>query len=557
MKYIDGVDRSQLILYPAKLDDLVSDENPVRVIDAFVDSLELPQMGFKYANLDTTKAGHPSYSPNHLLKLYMYGYFNKTRSSRRLMWLCETNTDVMWLMGHLTPDFRTISDFRKDHIKQIKQVFKMFTKLCAELGLYRKEIGVQDGSKFRAVNSKDNNLTESKLKKKLELLEEKITKYLEELDKNDAEEGEPQKYTREEIEEMISKLKERKEIYEETQKKMKKDGISQVSLTDPDSRLMKSPNGGFDVSYNVQIIVDPSSHMIGAFDVTNKGNDVGQISSLTEQLKGDLDIDILDVVADKGYEDKDDMLKCLMNGTIPHIPSKSEEDSYELDTEYKAVEITKELLDSTAPGDIKTCLEAGVLPNAYKDKGIVVKVVEMKQYETDETGSESCFTLNEEGSAVICPNGSELNKVATLYGKGKTRFASKSACRDCKNKCTTSAFKQVDLKDGQTVLSTRKYRTVKKVKITLKPDKDKIHNRKCVVEHPFGTVKRWLDGAYTLLMSKEKVIADLALLFLSYNMKRAINMIGVQALTDGMREIMKSYSRSFCFIFTVPAKLIV
>ena len=339
---------------------------------------------------------------------------------------------------------------------------------------------------------------------------------------------------------------------------MKEEDISQVSLTDPDARLMKSANGGFDVSYNVQIIVDPVSHMIGAFEVTNHGNDMGQLSPLTEQLKRDLDIDILDAVADKGYEDKDDMLNCLMNGTIPHVPSKSGEDSYEFEIDYSTVEITEEMLNSTMPENIKACLEAGVLPNAYKDKGIEITVVEVEKYATDETDSESCFTLNEEGTAVICPNGSELNKVARLHGKGKTRFTSRSACSNCEEKCTESAFKQVDLKDGQTVLSIRKYQKVKRVKITLKPDKDKIWNRKCIVEHPFGTVKRWLDGSYTLLMKEEKVSADLALLFLSYNMKRAINMIGIQALIEGMREvmgkIMEDYSRFLRIIFNIPKK---
>ena len=559
MKYIMGADRHQIILFPEKLDDLVSDDNPVRVIDALVDNLDLHVLGFKYANLGVAEVGHPCYPPWVMLKLYMYGYFNKVRSSRRLQWLCETNTDVMWLTGQMTPDFRTISDFRKDHVEQIKQVFTLFTKMCAELGLYSTEIGVQDGSKFRAVNSKDNNLTESKLDKKLELLEEKIAKYLEELDKNDAEEGDLRKYTKEEIEEMLKKVRERKDYYEALQKMMKEEGISQVSFTDPDSRLMKSPNGGFDVSYNVQIIVDPSSHMVGAFEVTNQGNDMGLLSPLTEQLKEDLGTDILEAVADKGYEDKEDMLNCLMNGTIPHVIPKSGEGSHEFELDYKEAEVTEEMLDSTSPDDIKACLEAGFLPNAYKDNGIEVSVFETYEYGTDETDSEACFTLNEEGTAVICPNGSELNKVATLYGKGKTRFASRSACKMCEEKCTASSYKQVDLKDGQTVLLIRKYKPVKKVKIVLKPDKGKTWNRKCVVEHPFGTIKRWMDGSYTLLAGEEKVGADLALLFLSYNIKRAISMIGTQALIEGMREIMGKVMKDYCCflsnIFNITGKI--
>ena len=538
MKYINGADRHQMVLFQDKLDDLVSGNSPARVIDAFVDTLDLFDLGFKYAKIDDTEAGHPCYPPSIMLKLYMYGYFYIVRSSRRLQWMCETNTDVMWLTCKLTPDFRTISDFRKDHIKQLKNVFKIFIKISAELGLYIKEAVVQDGSKFKAVNSKDNNLTESKLKKKLDLIDDQIQKYMDELDKNDAEESEAKNYTREEIEEMLKKVRERKGFYEGIQKKMIEENISQVSFTDPDSRLMKSANGGFDVSHNVQIGVDPVSHMIGAFDVTSQGNDMGQMTPLTEQLKEDLGIDILDATADKGYEDKDDMLTCILNGTIPHIPSKAGTDSYEFELDHKDVEITQEQIESTTPQDIKACLEAGVLPNAYKDKGIDVSIIEKEEYCPNDMDDSLCFTLNEDGSAVVCPNGSSLNKVATLHGKGLTRYTSRAACGDCENKCTTSAFKQVDLKDGQTVLTLRKKRTVNKVKIVLKPDKGKIWNRKCIVEHPFGTVKRWLNGSYLLLRKANKVVGDLALLFLSYNMKRAINMIGIEALIKGMKENM-------------------
>jgi len=538
MKYINGADRHQMVLFQDKLDDLVSGNSPARVIDAFVDTLDLFDLGFKYAKIDDTEAGHPCYPPSIMLKLYMYGYFYIVRSSRRLQWMCETNTDVMWLTCKLTPDFRTISDFRKDHIKQLKNVFKIFIKISAELGLYIKEAVVQDGSKFKAVNSKDNNLTESKLKKKLDLIDDQIQKYMDELDKNDVEESEAKNYTREEIEEMLKKVRERKGFYEGIQKKMIEENISQVSFTDPDSRLMKSANGGFDVSHNVQIGVDPVSHMIGAFDVTSQGNDMGQMTPLTEQLKEDLGIDILDATADKGYEDKDDMLTCILNGTIPHIPSKAGTDSYEFELDHKDVEITQEQIESTTPQDIKACLEAGVLPNAYKDKGIDVSIIEKEEYCPNDMDDSLCFTLNEDGSAVVCPNGSSLNKVATLHGKGLTRYTSRAACGDCENKCTTSAFKQVDLKDGQTVLTLRKKRTVNKVKIVLKPDKGKIWNRKCIVEHPFGTVKRWLNGSYLLLRKANKVVGDLALLFLSYNMKRAINMIGIEALIKGMKENM-------------------
>jgi transposase len=543
MKYIEGIDRHQLILYPETLDDLMAYENPIRVIDVFVDNLDLAGIGFKKTNLDKTVAGRPCYSPKVLLKLYIYGYFKKVRSSRKLMELSLINIEVMWLMGRQTPDFRTISDFRKDNAEAIKQVFKLFTQICADLDLYSKEISVQDGSKFRAVNSKDKNLTESKLEKKLELIDEKISKYLQEMDKTDAEESDSPKYTKEEIEEKIKTLRERAGQFNELREKMKEEDESQISFTDPDSRLMKTANGGFDVCYNIQVIVDTKSHMVGAFDVTNRCNDLGLLSPVTSELKKTLCIEMMEVVADKGFEDMSDMLECLMNGTIPHVPSKSGSETYELCFDYKEAIITEELLNSTKAEDIKTCLECGILPNVYKDKGIEISVKEVKEYGSNGPAGEVIFTLNEEGTAVICPNGSELTRVARLHGKSKTRFTSRSACKKCDDKCTTSSFRQVDMKDDQMVLSGRKIRSVKKVKkvkITLRPDKDKILKRKCVVEHPFGTIKRWQDGSYTLLRGIEKVSADLALMFLSYNIKRAISLMGTQALKDGIKEIMRN-----------------
>jgi transposase len=362
---------------------------------------------------------------------------------------CHINIEVMWLIEKLTPDFRTISDFRKDNVEALKKVFKAFTKICAELGLYNKSVGVQDGSKIRAVNSKDNNVTENKLNKKIELAEEKINEYLEEMDRLDGEESDGQKYTKEEIEEKIQVIRDRKEQYNKTLEELKESGETQRSDTDPESRLMKTANGGFDVCFNTQILVDPDSHLIGAFEVTNNCNDLGLLSPVTEQLKKDLDIDVMDVVADKGYLDMDDMLECLKNGTIPHVPSKSGADCYEFEMDYTEAEITEELISSTKPEDIQTCLGAGVLPDAYRDRDIEISVEEVEVYGSDEAGSEPCFTLNEEGTAVLCPNDAILNKVSRLHGKGKTRFASRSACKGCDDKCTTSDFKQVDLKDAK------------------------------------------------------------------------------------------------------------
>jgi transposase len=529
-----------MVLYPEKLDDLVTEENPVRVIDEFVNLLDLKQLGFESGGQRKTEAGRPRYTAESLLKVYVYGYFKKVRSSRRLMDMCATNIEAMWLTGRQTPDFRTIADFRKDNTGGLKKVFTAFTRICAELGLYHREAGVQDGSKFRAVNSKDRNVTEAKLAKKMEIAEEKIAKYLEEMDKNDSGESSGPAYTKEEIAAKIEMLRERKERYGNLLEEMKEKGLAQVSFTDSESKLMKMANGGFNVSYNVQIIVDPESHMVGTVMVTDQCNDMGLLSPVTEKAKVELGAETMDATADKGYEDKDDMLECLMNGTMPHVPSKSGAASYEFEVEYKEAAVTEEMLGSTSPEDIKACLEAGALPGIYKGKGIEVSVAGVEESVCDERSRRS-FTLNSEGTAVICPNGSELGKVAVLHNKGKTRFVCKSACAQCPEKCTDSKFKQVDLKDGQTVLYATESRTVKKVRIKLTPDRAKIRNRKCVVEHPFGTVKRWTDGSYTLLKGKEKVGADMSLLFLGYNLKRAINMVGARKLTEQMRGMMGAF----------------
>jgi len=550
MKYIEGYDRNQLILVPERLDDLVSENNPVRVIDAFVNQLNLARMGFTKTMLDMTSAGRPCFSPAVMLKLYVYGYYKKIRSSRKLMEMCVLNIEVMWLLGRLAPDFRTIAEFRRENAGKIKDVFKAFVRICVELGLYNKDIVVQDGSKFRAVNSKDNNVTEPKLEKKLEITEEKIEKYLEEMDRIDQEEIDTQKYSKEEVERMLEVLKARKEEYNRLLDEMKEKGVTQFSFTDPESKLMKTANGGFDVCYNAQILVDPSSHIIGDFDVTNQCNDNGLLSSTTEQIKKDLNIDVIEVVADKGYEDRADMLNCLLNGTIPHVPSVSGAGSYEMEMEYKEAEITEELLNSTDPKAIKTCMEAGVLPNAYIDKGIEVSVIEVERQSCQEA-PETSFILNEEGTAVMCPSGSVLNKVATLYNKEKTRFVSRSACASCEDKCTTAKFKQVDLKVGQTALYLKTHQTVKKVRIKLTPDRGKIANRKCVAEHPFGTVKRWQDGYYLLLKGKEKASADLAFLFLAYNLKRVINLLSVQEIVERMRAMASFYFHLSSFLLSL------
>lgn len=529
MGYIISENRDQATLFPETIEEYVTENNPVRVIDAFVNNLDLGYAGFE--NTVPAREGRPSYDPRLLLKLYIYGYFNKIRSSRKLMAECGRNVEVMWLLCKLIPDFRTIADFRKNNAKALKNVFRAFVKVCVDLNLYTRELIAIDGSKFRAVNSKDNNVTISKLEDKIKRIEKNVNEYLEELDKYDKNEENFKDPTKKELEEKLEIIQQRKEKYNEYLKEMKENKETQKSFVDPESRLMKTHSGGFEVCYNVQTSVDAGNHMIVDFDVTNNCNDLGLLFDGAERAKEALKIEILEVVADKGYESKEDILKCLNNGIIPNVALKNDATECEIEIPYEESEITEEMINSTKPEHIQKCLEAGVLPTVYINKNIEIEVVEVNK----NGPSERCFTLNENPESVTCPEGMILKKSAYLKNKSLTRFAGRSACRNCINKCTTAEFKQVDLKAGQNKLFIKGLNfKERKVLIKLKPDKQKLKKRKCVVEHPFGTIKRWCDGSYVLMKSKIKANADLSLSFLAYNMKRAIKIIGVERLLEEM-----------------------
>lgn len=528
MGYITNENRNQIRLFPETVDEYVTENNPVRVIHAFIENLNLADAGFK--NVVSANEGRPGYNPKDLLKLYIYGYFNKIRSSRKLMTECGRNIEVMWLINKLNPDFRTIADFRKNNAKALKNVFRAFVKICIELNLYARELVAIDGSKFRAVNSKDNNLTISKIEDKLKRIENNVATYLEDLDKYDESEVSSKEYTIEELKEKLEKLKSRKEKYNEYLKDMKENKQTQKSFIDPESRLMQTHNGGFQVCYNVQTAVDAGNHMIVDFDVTNNCNDLELLYENAERAKKVLGNEILEVVADNGYENKKDIAKCLEAGIIPHVALKN---TKEIGVELNYIEstISPEELNSTRSEDIKKCLEAGVLPMAYANKNIEIEIIE----KTQKTTSEKYFILNEDKESVTCPEGKVLKKTAYIKSRGVTKFETRSACYDCKNKCTQSKFKHAAIRDGHTkAYLMNPNLVVQKVKIKFKPDKKKIKMRKCVVEHPFGTIKRWCDGSYLLTKGKIKAAADLSLSFLCYNMKRAINILGVEKLIAKM-----------------------
>lgn len=298
MEHIQGFDRNQEILFPAKIDDYIEEENLIRFIEAFVALLDLTLLGFTHAEVKIT--GRPSYNPADLLKLYIYGYLNTIRSSRKLEKETKRNVEAMWLLKKLTPDHKTIADFRKNNAGSIKKVFKEFVLFCKELDLYGGETVGIDGSKFKAVNSKKRNFNQDKLVKKLKDIEEKIEAYLNELDENDKNELSVKQPDAKVVKEKIKQLEERKSEYQDLLKKLEDTGEKQVSITDPDSRMMKN-NQKFDVCYNVQTAIDDKNNLIVDYEVTNDVNDKKQLNEMAGKAKEVLGVESLDVLADKGY----------------------------------------------------------------------------------------------------------------------------------------------------------------------------------------------------------------------------------------------------------------
>ncbi len=282
MGYIKGQNRGQITLFPDAIDDYIQDNSSVRIIDEYIEQLDIEKLGFKRAVPSTT--GRPPYNPKDLLKLYIYGYLNRIRSSRRLEQETMRNIEVMWLLKKLTPDFKTIADFRKDNKKALKKVFRDFTKLCDEWNLFGKELVAVDGSKFRACNSKRKNYNKKKIERHKKYIDEKIDSYMEQLDKTDTQEECDRTPSAEEIQEKIKELKKRKQQYEELEKELKESNKNEISTTDPDARTMNN-NNSLNPSYNVQTTVDSKHKLIADFKVTQNPNDLGELDNMAMRVK--------------------------------------------------------------------------------------------------------------------------------------------------------------------------------------------------------------------------------------------------------------------------------
>lgn len=318
MAYIKGKNRQQYTMFPECIDDYVECDSPVRLFDAFVDSLSMNELGFVRST--PKEEGRPGYDPRDLLRIYIYGYFYSIRSSRRLERECKCNIEVMWLTGKLTPDFRTISDFRKDNKEAIKKIFKEFNRFCFKLQLFSKSFISIDGSKFKAVNSKDRNFTLSKLDDRIKRLDEHIALYMEELEICDQQEN--RQLSKQELEHKLNVCEQRRDKYNNYRERMQESGESQISLTDPDARLMKQ-NEGFGVCYNTQTAIDAESHLIAGYEVTNNPTDHGQITKIASDVKSEYGINCLEAVADKGYECPQDQADALVAGVVPNVITRS------------------------------------------------------------------------------------------------------------------------------------------------------------------------------------------------------------------------------------------
>ena len=567
MHYVEAFDRNQMMM--TTWNSMVEPDSTARLIDAFVDSLNLSDYGLK----EIAAEGRPPYDPKSLLKLYIYGSDNGIKSSRKLAKSCRVNVEVKWMLGGVEPDFRTISDFRKENIDSLKKIFHEFNRRVS--GAVEWGFTSIDGSKFSACNSKSNNFTKNKLDDRIKWLNGHIEEYLRILDDADKQEDfeeDPDKLTKELIEEKLKEARERLEKYERYQKLMEESGQSQMSLTDADARLMKSKNG-FAVAYNPQTAVDSNTHLIRDFQMTNQVTDHGLLNSTLEEVRKEED-GILETVADRGYESEEDMIKCLEEGIIPHVITDEGKDGYELVIPYeKSDDVNAE---STDPDELRKALHAGVIPEAYKDIISDIEIKEVRRKVSDELqadelaksiygtqeemiarAKEGYFVRDPERNLVYCPNG-EILRQKCIKKNGNIRYANKNACRHCsnRNKCYKgkNEWKEIDFtkdclekpcrewlkaegKEADNIKAAKvmsHFERVKFVSFFLKPDRTKTVERMCLSEHPFGTIKRAMGFSYFLLKGLRKVTGEFALMCLGYNIKRAKNLLGF----DKMMELM-------------------
>ena len=475
-RFVEGEDRRQAVLLPECLDDYVSEENSVRVIDVFVEELDLGALGF--AGVVPEATGRPAYHPGVLLKIYVYGYINQIASSRRLERESQRNVELMWLTGRLAPDFKTIADFRKDNGPAIRATCRRFIDLCRRLDLFSHAVAAIDGSKFKAVNTRDKNFTKGKLKKRMDQVEASIEHYMAALETADRQEGELAQARSVRLKDKIAALREQMAAFEALEPVVHAAPDQQVSLTDPDARSMAtSGRGSGVVGYNVQAAVDAKHHLIVAHEVTNVGNDRAQLANVAGQAKTAMGTDRLDVLADRGYFSGEEVLACEPLGVTPYVPKP--------------------------------------LTSGSKAKGRFGK---------------QDFVYLADADVYRCPAGERLTRRFSSVEDGKTLHTYwTTKCADCplKQQCTSGSERRIKRWEHEAVIDAMQER------LDRRPNAMRI--RRATVEHPFGTLKAWMGATHFRTRTLEKVKTEMSLHVLAYNLKRMIAMLGPQSLIEAIR----------------------
>lgn len=473
--FIEGDNRTQATLLPEVLDDYITEENTVRVIDVFVDGLDLSPLGFKVVPAET---GRPSYHPRVMLKLYIYGYLNRIQSSRRLEREANRNVELMWLLGRLTPDFKTIADFRKNNTKGIVQVCREFVLICRKLELFSESLIAIDGSKFKAVNNRNRNFTRAKIKARLKQIDESIERYLGQIATEDRIALSTSKGKIERLQNKIGKLKAEIESLNDIQKQLEKTPDGQVSLTDPDARSMATSGRGTGmVGYNVQSAVDSKHHLIVAHEVTNAGHDRTELANMALNAKEMLNTDTLTVVADRGYFSGEEIKRCEDADITTYLPKPQ---------------------------------TSGNQAKGYFGKRDFIYHADDDEYECP-AGERAIYRFTREES-----------------GKQIRRYWAKN-CINCKMKpqCTTGKNRRISRWEHE--------ETLDRLETRLEASPHMMKVRRSTVEHPFGTIKSWMGSTHFQMKTINKVSAEMSLHVLAYNMKRVMKIVGSKGLVSAMQ----------------------
>ena len=485
MRFIAGDDRNQMTMTYGCLDDYIKEDSSIRVLDFFIENLCLDKLGFDRTVPKST--GRKPYSPKTLLKLYLYGYLNGIRSGRKLEKETKRNLEVMWLVKNLSPDFKTICDFRKDNKKALKSVFREFTFICRQAKLLDFNLVAIDGSFIAAVNHNGKNYTEKKVRIILQKLDEDIERYFIDLDATDTSELSDKKS----VAEQIGILKQKKAKFEKLYQNMKDENKTQISLTDPDSKMMKKSKSKTDMSYNVQTAVDSKHKLIVEYDVTNDSNDLKQLSKISQQVIDTHELCSLEVTADKGYSSGQEIKKCLEINVTPYVP----------------------------------------IINKHIKRGY-------DAYSTDK------FIYSPEGDCILCPAGKNLPRSYRKENRNQTVYGSRIVCKDCKfrNMCCPEkqSYRRIWLSDSLEIFQEQEVRNLE--------NPEKLSARICIVEHPFGTIKHAMNQSYFLMKGFAAVNGEFALTALAYNFKRAFNILGFASLMRAVMEYFKELSLNLALL---------